>query len=112
MAGGGGVTNVIRHFHTKQEFTTERSPEMSSAAERAISILTAAGLATKIQAPEMFSHGNLSPSESMWEDSIVWASGELVTANLKNESPDEMWHETAAPASPHPSSKPAYYRWD
>lgn len=93
----GGFSNICRYFRIKQE--------------RVISTIEGAGLAARIQAPEILSHVELPPSESLWAEIINWAcdvfNHTATTANSNKKSPHEMWHGTAAPAPPHPFLKPA-----
>ena len=99
-------------YFIKQEFTNAKSPEMNGVAERAPGIIQNAALAARIQAPILFPHIELPPSETLWAEAVYWACEALnrtaVTSNPGNKSPHEMWYGNATPASPHPFLRPGY----
>ena len=97
-----------------QEFANADIPKQNGVAERALGIMQNAALAECIQAPIIFPLVQLSPTESLWAEAVHRSCDALnhiaTTANPGNKSPHEMWHGTAAPASPHPFHRPAYCR--
>ena len=103
-----------QHF-IKQEFTNANSLKQNGVVERALGIIQNAGLAAYIQAPIIFPHVQLPPTNSLRAEAVHWACDALnhtaTTANPGNKSQHEMWHGTAAPALPHPFQRPAYCRW-
>ena len=107
---------MCRQYCVKQEFTNAKSPELNGVAERALGIIQNAALAARIQAPILFPHVELPPSETLWAEAVHWACEALnrtaTTSNPGNKSPYEMWHGKAAPASPHPFLRPGYCRWN
>ena len=113
---GGEFGDVCRQYCIKQEFTNAKSPELNGVAERALGIIQNAALAARIQAPILFPHVELPPSETLWAEAVHWACEALnrtaTTSNPGNKSPYEMWHGKAAPASPHPFLRPGYCRWN
>ena len=113
---GGEFGDVCRQYCVKQEFINAKSPELNGVAERALGILQNATLAAQIQAPILFPHVKLPPSETLWAEAVHWACEALNrTANTSNpgsKSPHEMWHGKAAPASLHPFLCPGYCHWN
>ena len=107
---GGEFGDVCRQYCVKQEFTNAKSPELNGVAERALGIIQNAALAARIQAPILFPHVELPPSETLWAEAVHWACEALnrtaTTSNPGSKSPYEMWHGKAAPASPHPFLRP------
>lgn len=113
---GGAFANVCRQYCIKQEFTTAKSPEFNGVAERGVGMIVKAALAARIQAPIIFSHVELPPTDSLWTEAMHWACDALnhtaTVANPQNKSPHEMWYGTAEPASPHLFLRPGYCRWE
>ena len=113
---GGEFGDVCRQYCIKQEHTNAKSPELNGVAERALGIIQNAALAARIQAPILFPHVELPPSETLWAEAVHWACEALnrtvTTSNPGNKSPYEMWHDKAAPASPHPFLRSGYCRWN
>ena len=105
-----------RQYCIKEEFTNRKSPEANGVADRALGITQNAALAARIQAPILPPHVVLPPSENLWAEAVHWACEPLnrtaTTSNPGNKSPHEMWYGEAAPASPHPSLRPGYCRWN
>ena len=101
-------TSVCSQFGIKQEFMTAKCPESSGVAERGLGIIDKAALAARIQAPIIFSHVRLPPTDSLWAEAMHWACDALNhTATISNpstNSPHELWYGSPAPASPHPLS--------
>ena len=112
----GEFGEVCKQYCTKQEFKNANSPKQNGVVERVLGIIQNAALAACIQAPIIFPHVQLPPTESLWAEAVHWSCDALnhtaTTANPGNKSPHEMWHGTAAPASPHPFLRPAYCRWN
>ena len=108
--------DVCRQYCVKQEFTNAKSPELDGVAERALGIILNAALAAGIQAPILFPHVELPPSETLWAETVCWACEALnrtaTTFNPGSKGPYEMWHGMAAPASPHPFIRPGLCRWN
>ena len=113
---GGEFGDVCRQYCVKQEFTNAKSPELNGVAERALGIIQNAALAARIQAPILFPHVELSPSETLWAEAVHWACKALnrtaTTSNPGRKSPYEIKHDKAEPASPHPFPRPGYCRWN
>ena len=113
---GGEFASVCRQFCIKQEFTTAKSPEFNGVAERGLGIIDKAALAARIQAPLIFPHVRLPPTDSLWAEAMHSACDALnhtaTIANPNMKSPYELWHGSAAPASPHPFLRPGYCRWN
>ena len=74
---GGDFASVWRHFFIKQEYTTAKSPEFDGVAERGLGIINKAALAARIQAPIIFSHVRLPPTDSLWAEAMHWACDTL-----------------------------------
>ena len=106
----GYFGDVCRQYCIKQEFTNAQGPELNGVAERTLGIIQNAALAARIQAPIIFPHVALPPSETFWAEAVHWACETLnrtaTTSNPDNKSPHEMWYGEAAPASPHPFLRP------
>ena len=113
---GGKFGNVGRQCYVKQEFTNAKSQELNRVAERALGIIQNAALAARIQAPILFPHVELPPSETFRAEAVHRACEALnrtaTRSNPGSKSPYEMWHGKAAPASPHPFLRPGYCRWN
>ena len=112
---GGRFKQLCKDMMIKQEFTSAHSPEFNGVAERGLGIITAAALAARIQATQLFHHIRLPPTEPLWAEAMHWACDALnhtaTTANRDNVSPFEMWHGKAEPVAPYPFLKPGYCRW-
>ena len=113
---GGEFGDVCRKYCVKQEFTNAKIPELNGVAERALDIIQNAALAARTQAPILFPHVELPPSETLWAEAIHRACEALnrtaTTSNPGSKSPYEMWHGKAEPASPHPFLRPGCCRWN
>ena len=113
---GGEFRDVCRQHCVRQVFTNAKSPELNGVAERALGNIQNAALAARIQAPILFPHVELPPSETLWAEAVHWACEALnrtaITSNPGSKSPYEMWHGKAAPTSPHPFLRPRYCRWN
>ena len=105
---------VCKQYCIKQEFTNAKY--QNGLAERVLGIIQNAVLAACIQAPIIFPLVQLPPTESLWAEAVHWSCDALnhiaTPANPGKKSPHEMWHGTAAPASPHPFLRPAHCRWN
>ena len=111
---GGDFVDVCRKYCIKEDFTNAKSPTLNGVAQRALGITQNAAIAARIQAPILFPHVKLPPSEALWVEAIHWACESLnrtATTNLRNMSPHEMWYGKAVPASPHPFLRPGHCRW-
>ena len=113
---GGEFGGVCRQYWVKEELTITKSPELNGVAERALGIMQNAALVARIQAPILFPHVELPPSENLGAEAVHWACEALsrtaTTSNPGSKSPYEMWYGKAAPASPHPFLRPGYCRWN
>lgn len=82
---GDDFSSVCRGFNIKQEFTTAKSPEFKGVAERGLGVIEKAALAARIQAPIIFPHVVLPPSERLRAESIHWVCDALNhTATVAN----------------------------
>ena len=59
---------------SKQEFTNAKRPELIGVAERALRVTQNAALAARIQAPILFPHVELPPSETLWAEAVHWCA--------------------------------------
>ena len=73
---------------------TQKSLELNGVAERALGIIQNAAFAARIQAPILFPHVVLPPSETLWAEEVHWAYEALNRTATKynpgNKSPHEM----------------------
>ena len=106
---------MCEQYCIKQELTNANSPKQNGVVQRALGIIQNGALAGCIQAPITFPLVQLPPTESLWTEVVHWycdaPNRTATTVNPGNKSPHEMWHGTAAPASPHPFLRPEYCRW-
>ena len=113
---GGEFEEVCNQHYIKQEFINIDSPKQNGVVERALGTIQNAGLVPWSQAPTIFPHVQLLPTKSLWVEVVYWACDSLdhivTTVHPREKSPHKMEYGAGAPASPHPSVRPAYCCWN
>ena len=74
---GGEFGEVCKQHCIKQEFTNADTPKQNGVVERALGIIQNAGLAAYIQAPIIFPHVQLPPTNSLRAEAVHWACDAL-----------------------------------
>ena len=96
---GGEFGELCHKRGIKQEFTPTDSPKYNGVAKRALALINDAALATRIQAPVLYTDAPAYPS--LWAEAVTWGCHVLnhtaTTANPGEKSPYEMWYGSPPP---------------